>query len=552
MGRLRVFFAGAAALFLFACGENETSKSPAQSAVAAPSPLEEPFKLEGAEAVDVEALLALMPAASRPTYDAASFDEDLGATVITNLTFSDADDGEAIVVARAELYGVDVEAIERVRAADGGDPDAPFETLFQKIRLLNISAEGFDDAGKEQSLKLVIEGLEIDDMAMRQGGPGNDESGDPAARFLNATRIGGIYFKGLDWGARTGDQHDLKLAVADGRLVGLAGGAFDALIAKDIAYDFEQGDRAREAIREIAGPGGAAILDGPFADVVAPERQKANIESFEWRGFDMTKLVKYEARGEEPPTDARDLVDFGTAKITGLTTFVNDRELGRLGELSISEMKFTGLVLSDFRMTFTDSIVDYSAYFPPAEEDAVAALSSLGLNSVKGEGFIDWRWDPETGDGRLQYEGLNEGLGDVLIDVDVSGVDLDGLAAASGADADDLFARSLKLRSLSVDIADENALEAIFALAALEMGGAGEDLRQSTPALIRLSSAQFAFSNPRIVDYVDALASFVAEGGSLKIEAKPEDPVGAAFFENDDVDPTTLPEILNLNVTHTE
>ena len=67
--------------------------------------------------------LALMPEDERPSYDTARFDESLGATVVENLRFADADDGEAVVVSRAEFYGVDMDAIERIRGADA-DPGA--------------------------------------------------------------------------------------------------------------------------------------------------------------------------------------------------------------------------------------------------------------------------------------------------------------------------------------------------------------------------------------------------------------------------------------------
>ena len=114
------------------------------------------------------------------------------------------------------------------------------------------------------------------------------------------------------------------------------------------------------------------------------------------------------------------------------------------------------------------------------------------------------------------------------------------------------FGRNAKLKTFNLKIEDEKALDAIFDLAALQMGGTGDDLRQSAPALIRLSGAQFAQLNPRISDYLDAVANFVSKGGALEVSASPEEPIGAADLETMGAAPQTLPDVLDLTITHTE
>ena len=59
--------------------------------------------------------------------------------------------------------------------------------------------------------------------------------------------------------------------------------------------------------------------------------------------------------------------------------------------------------------------------------------------------------------------------------------------------------------------------------------------------------------NPRISDYVNAVADFVAKGGALEISAKPAKPVAFSAIEaTGNTAPQTLPDVLELEVTHKE
>ena len=113
MRALKFVAASAAAALLIACGGGDSdagaakTKSSTQAVnVDAKSPLDTTFRLKGAEAIDIDALFALLPEGDRPTYDEASFDKSIGAMVVTNLTFAGDDaEKEKVIVARAEFYG---------------------------------------------------------------------------------------------------------------------------------------------------------------------------------------------------------------------------------------------------------------------------------------------------------------------------------------------------------------------------------------------------------------------------------------------------------------
>ena len=92
----------------------------------------------------------------------------------------------------------------------------------------------------------------------------------------------------------------------------------------------------------------------------------------------------------------------------------------------------------------------------------------------------------------------------------------------------------------------------MFAVSALQMGGSGDDLRQSAPAMIRLSGVQFAQFNPALMSYVNAVADFVGKGGELRISAQPSEPIGFMELQSASLDPQSLPETLNIEITHKE
>ncbi len=549
---------GAAALALLACGKKDDSGAPTAGAsgdaakLSAASPLDKKFTLKNAEEADIDEFFSMFPVENRPTYEGATFDKSIGATVVTDLRFSDAEDGEGVVFEKAEFYGLDQAAIDRVQDAEDAGPDAPFETIFEKVRLLNMSVEGLSDPESGGDMNISIAGIEFDKLSVRQGGPKGNPEGDDAANFFNAVSLGGLYFKDVDVNIVADDVQDLKFKAPDLRIVGVGGGKIGAILANDLSYDVKQGAQVREAMREAMGPQGAILLDGPLGGVIAPDSQRATVETFEWRGVDFSGALAYGVKGEEAPASDRDLIDLGKMKVTDMVSFINDRELATVKEVSIPTMKFAWMIPSEFRMDMKGAVTDYTAYIPDTEDPAFSLLKEHGLDAVKGDGFAEWKWNPDKGDGRMQYEAVSPGLMDFSMGLEMTGATLKDIAAAEGEDKENAFAKNAELKSFNLKIDDEKALDAIFDIAALQMGGTGDDLRQSAPALIRLSGAQFAQMNPRISDYIDAVANFISRGGSLEVAASPEDPVGAADLETVGAAPQTLPDVLDLTITHTE
>ncbi len=553
----KIWLAGAAVLALVACGKKDDSGAPAGGAsgeaasLSASSPLDKKYTLKDGEATDIDKFFLILAPENRPTYESAAFDASIGATVVQNLKFGDADADEEITIERAEFYGIDQAAIDLVQNTENAGPDAPYEKIFDKVRLLNMTVEGLDDPESNRTVDISIAGIEFDNLSIRQGGVEGNPDGDEAANFLNAVSLGGLYFKDIDIDLQAEEAQNIALSSPDLRIVGMSGGKVGAVLASDLAYHFRQGAEVRAALREAMGPQGALLLDGPLGGMISPESQRATIGAFEWRDIDVSGAVSYGVKGEDAPATERNLIDLGGVKIADMVNFVDDREVSTIDEVSIPKMKFAWMIPSDFRMDMKGAVTDYTAYIPDPENPAHAVLKEHGFDKVKGDGFAEWKWNPDKGDGRFVYEANSPDVLDLTMGFEMVGATLKEIAAEED-DSENAFAKNAELKSFSLKLDDEKALDAIFDIAALQMGGTGDDLRQSAPALIRLSGAQFAQLNPRISGYIDSIANFIAQGGSLEIKAAPEEPVGAADLETIGAAPQTLPDVLDLTITHAE
>ena len=574
-----LLLAGFAALSLISCGQKDKAEGPrsetsAQAAKAnAASPLDKDFRLKEAEPLDVAAFFALMPEDSRPTYESAAFDKKLGATVVNNLRFADANDGEGVRVERAEFYGVDMDAIGRIKSAGKDDPNAgsessaelaeklafgdasaangPFETVIQKVRLLNVATEGFDDG--DMAAEIKIGGIELDQLQIRQGGLRPYGIGNMSAGFINTVNIAGIYFKDISVDADGGDDGAVSFAAPDLRFVGIGGGKLDAIIANDFEYEMAQTAASRAAMTQTMGPQAGMLLSGPLGAFIAPDNQRVKMKSFAWRGIDLSGLLAFGLSGEEPPLTAEDLIDLGTLTAADMETFIGGKRAAIVKEATVSAAEFTWLIPSKIRADSKGASYDFSAYVPDTEEEMLATVKEYGLDDVKGDGHMEWIWNADSGVADLDYVANMDGLADLSFALGFAGLNLKDIAAAQEDGDSDAVLTHGAFKNFSLNIKDEKALDAIFALAGLQMGQSGEDLRVSAPAMIRLSGAQAAQENPRISNYVNAIADFVAKGGALEVSAKPAKPVAFSEIESTgNTAPETWPDVFELQVTHEE
>ena len=175
-------------------------------------------------------------------------------------------------VARAELYGVDEELRSSVfeNARKTPAPDAPYEKIFEKVRLLEYFSRWHtvDPESDRRDGYFTIAGVEFDkSLAMRQGGEKGNPDGDDVANFFQRGPVSAVSILKISTSI-TGNVEELAKcclcgAGSEASSV-LSGGKIGAILASDLSYNFKQGAETREAMRQTLWDRKAALLlDGP-------------------------------------------------------------------------------------------------------------------------------------------------------------------------------------------------------------------------------------------------------------------------------------------------
>ncbi len=530
-----LLFLGAAALALTACDRAEKSgATPSASkaaSVSAPSPLDSPFKLKDAAAVDVDALASLLPPELRPSYQSARFDEALGATVLTGVTLGEE---KSVTIERVELYGVDQAGVARLVENEGADSAAPFEPIFTKIRFYDFSTDG--ESGDRP---VTIGAGEIDRLRVRQGAFADDQQASGLASVFNAFELGGLYLKDAAIGSKEGDDA-FALSAPDLRLVGIGGGKLEALIANQLEY------------RVSGAPEGSPPqVGGPFETFIAPRAQRVAVRIIEWRGLDLSGLLPFSLRGETPPTSARDLVNIGEITALDVETWYGDKRFSFAPKTAV-EADFIWLAPSKIRSVATDTVYDLTAYFGAEDAASIELLQKRGLDELKADSRFSYDWEPKSGAVSIKSDISAPAAAIIDFALTADGLEIDALATALEEDDADAISGLVRLKSASINVRDEVVLDAFFDLAALQAGGTGKDVRAAAPALVRLAGVQAAAAAPSARRYFDAIATFVEQGGSLSIKVNPKEPMRLKELgERGAAGPEAVVQALGVEVTHT-
>lgn len=549
-----ILLASVAALALGACGGKDsgnntsapaTKSSQKAASVTAKSPIDTAFKFSGGKELDFDGLISTLPEGERPTYATAAFDSKIGATVITDLQYTDGSNGETITIDRVELYGLDADAIDRVKAGEASI-DASMETIFEKVRLFGVRPDGAGD-----DANVSIGAVEIDKLRLRSGSLNDSHEPQNPAIFFNNFDLAGLYFKDFNVEVTEEGGPQLSFRMPDARIVGLGGGKMTAMVMNDLAYEVENSEETIAALTGLLGAQGALIMNSPMRNFIAPGTQKVSMKSFVWRGFDLSGLLEYGLKDEEPPVTAKNLLRLGSAEATDFETYVNGKLAYKGEKSSFSSEESTWLIPSKVRAETTGDVYNLEAYVPEGEEELMALVKKNGLDNIKSSSSLAWDWDAKKGGAAFKANYDTSGFADLAMSFDLDGLAIEKIKAAMDAGDTEAVEKLAVFNNFNVTLDDEKLLDTLFDVAGLQMGQSGSDLRQSAPAMLRLSGAQFASLNPKFSGYVDALAAFVAEGGTLSINASPDAAVPlAAIAAASDSAPQTLPDVLDLEITH--
>ncbi|MEK7265920.1 MAG: hypothetical protein AAB227_07450 [Pseudomonadota bacterium] len=548
-----IVLAVVAAIAVAGCAKKSDAPSSAASVAAADidaaSPLDKPYRLKGGEKLDVDRLFDLLPLYLRPTYEKAAFDQKTGATIVTNLKFGEVAAGKGFTAKRAEFYGVDLQKIEKLEAAKDAPSDAPLSMVLEKVRLFGIENVRADETAPNISIGAV----EIDSLRVRDGGIPKRSPASGLASFFNAFDIAGVYFKDVRFsGGAAGNSGAgaAEFAAGDLRFVGAGGGKLAALVARDLDYLVRQSPEAIAAATRRLGPMAGVLVNGPLRNLIAPENQRTRVKTLEWRDISFAGLMQYGLKGEKPPITARSLINLGTARFTDAETFIGDKRLSIAPQTDISAMEFAWLAPSKIRAVSRGGVYDFTAYVPDDEKQAIGLLKARGLDKVKGDNDFAYDWNPDKG-GAVASAGFDsEGFADFDFDLALEGLELKKIEAARAEGAPRPAADMAQRKLFSIVIADEQMLDAFYELSALETGGTAKDVRAATPSMMRLGKIELQRESPRLASYIDAVADFLEEGGTLEIKAAPETPLPMnALAATAQGGPDAMAAAVNLTVT---
>ncbi len=570
--------------------------------------LVEPYARANAQPFDVAAYFGALPGWLRTSYDGARFDPATGAMVVENLfiAFADAPD-YGLRVDRADIWGGDAQALAAVLAGEADSPAA----LFDRLAFAGVTSEGLQWENGAQSLavsfdKLVFDGLEARSFALapREAGAIGTQEDAAAAGLIDIARtlagasksyaLDGAAYSGMSLRLNESQGAEIFMTVAEGFVRGYEGGRTDyervagftmttrAPAGAGLVEVAQRiGRQAREPRPEdkILQPWMREEIDKALQNPIAFIAANAGgltsvreIDLIEVRGADLSGALEWLTAWRLPPVTETDLIDLGALSFVGSREIWNGREIVSVARTEIPSADFYWLIPSNFEqidegfrfsvLDAVDMMADQFGVGDTADTGAAElaelreALVSLGLDTVTGDGYGKWSWDGETGGldtkGAYSFTDLFD-TGAGLRLAGPSLVQWDALIR-EGALGDEI-ARRISFAGFDFNLRDEQLLDKAFAFAAGRMGATGEgaaaDLRQSAPAMLRLGGSEANGVNPRIAGYIDALATFLAEGGSLEVTAAPAEPVSfATIQETGENAPKTLPDVLNIVVTH--
>lgn len=548
---LKALMLGAtASLALVACGgdkddDGATVEASASEMAKGASPLDKPFKLADAEPFDVETYLTAME--GKVEYGSVEFDDSLGATVITDLR--PVGEGKDITVGRIELYGINEDAITTLQ---GGGGFEDMTELFRKIRVYDVSgslpAEGIMDAeGNRMNGSISIEAMELNAVKVMGGGEGAEMEPGP-----DNVEFGGMALKGMTFAMPFGgDGEGIDMTVPDLRVMGYANGEFGGFYAKNLAYSIEQTEEMVQEQLGAMGSEASAILQIPILrNMIFPRRQDVKFGEISWDGLTFTNLIPYLKNDETPPVTETDLIRIGGLEMLNQEMKVNGKLAAKVGRTTMDPIDFYHFMPKKVRVVSVDSVGDMTAYVGDENPEIAEILKNNGLDKVKGESEMLYTFDPKSGDVKLDLDGEAQGLYGMSLNFAMADFDYDAIISGAEDGTSQQALMGAALKGLKLEIEDEKLLDTGFAIAGAITEQDPATLRQNVIGILSIGALQGGQFSPRIPQYATALSTFVGEGGTLTIEAAPEEPVTVGgIAAAGQANPAGLLETLNVTVS---
>ncbi|ADM09094.1 hypothetical protein PB2503_05097 [Parvularcula bermudensis HTCC2503] len=546
-------------LALAACGKDDPSSDTGAAGAAiealGPSPLDSPFVLEDAEPID---LAALLNSAEGIAYDEVTFDQEIGAMVVTN--YRPVTDSEFVqfVIGRMEVYGLDPELFARIEA---GEPVDETRELFSKVRAFDIeshqtygaplyggedtsSDEADDPAALANSLTLTMDALELGQVTV---GPAAETTAT-GEQAEYAFELDGLYVKeaAIEMTSKP-DDFAFTMTIPDGRIGSYRGGAFGGMSFIGMSYSLKQDQAAVQTSLQSAGIVGRFFEDPFLRRLFLPGEQMTTVELLEWDGLSADNLLPYLKRNEDPPASETDLLSVGGLRGWGIEGFVEGQKAYSVDRVVVEPIDFVHLMPKKIAFETEGGMTYLTAYAEPGTEMATF-LEDNELSAVPTENRMAFSYMPDQRRLRLDTTAAIDGIYAVDIALEMTDFDHRQIFGTEG-DVQKSAVLDSALKELAVEIKDEHLLDLMALIGANVTQQEPDALRRQASGLLALVAVQGAQVSPRIQTYAQALSTFLAEGGTLSIAMRPEAPVPlSALGGQTPPAPATLLETYNLTV----
>lgn len=554
-----------------------------------------PYTYAAGEPFDVDGFLGAFPDWLTTSYVNANFDAALGAMVIDDLKFGFAAAPEAGFHAdRAVVWGADIGAMNAVFA--GAANNATKSALFERLMLEGVRSEGMQWAAGSESASISVDKMVIDGLSARSYNLAPKAGVEEETKILRsfAAVLGSFAYDGaaysnfsLHLANSRGEKVEIGVAEAFAR--GYDGGAMEFQSASGITAFIQEAGADLQV--EVSEKREAEKAEGPYAKILNRPPSEAvteilrhptamltavagggatayEIDYTDARNADISGALLWLSRWELPPITETNLIDLGAQTMLGYRESWDGQLIQSIDRAEVLAADFYWLVPSHYEVFYSGYTQEigrmvgvmqdrmppgFSTESAPQFEQALGVINALGLERITGDMDFSWRWNGETGDAAISTSsnladlmtndfGLSAG-GPTLAQWDAMARNDTLLAAAT---------QGISLQGFNFGLGDRGILGRAFAYAAEQQGTTGPEMRQSMSAMARLTGAQASEANPRIASYANAVADFIAGGGRIDIVAAPSEPVDIMRLQSvGQTAPQTLPDILNLTITHT-
>lgn len=573
-----------------------------------------------AEPVDFEVAFADLPDGISIETGAVSTVDGTGATRVEDFAIVYDLDGTGVGIQADEVlfYGFDPKAVpDRIRATN---LEASVK-VADRIELRGVESVGMDAVSKmfiEQYVDAIDDLTGIDDeiVADLNGLDVFSYNFEMETLLLDGFVLEPFVYAKMEDDAEAisdGPDADERTAL---QMVGAFARSFsiDALAYRDVTIDYQirdndiemrmdmslglaglrgydRGDLAYSGSWDTAFTGEMPMPADPYSeDEMRNIPMTGGVEFSAMSGMRLNRAFEALANWEMPGKDETDFLSLGTWELTNYTMDMAEKSLFKAERISFESdfhwlfptkldiaLVDTGYNIGNLFQVMTQELGEELApgFGPEELAKGLAIAEQYGFDCLCGDYALELAWDEANGD--ITYNETSQ-FADAFSGRNTADVGFATPAIIAGLvdadDAEEQFEQAAKdafeFRSLELTMTDTGGLTNLFEM--LHAIGEAFPEQEGMAILAYNDAAQLRSlavnsvigmkpmirqQAPMADPWMDAVASFLEEGGTLTLAAKPAQPINAELIESLDAEgfdpePEELVEIFGLTVTHTK